>query len=199
MTHEEASRGQLPTPVVGVFNGHINPVVDDTFIKNSRNNCIGAAERLETFDPGEFLGNHRNHLNIGVVFLETLANAGESPACPDPTDEMCQLAVGLFQDLHCRAMIMCLPVACITVLIGKEIAFRLALCQPMHLMQCFVVAFEGIGRNQVRPVRPNAFEPLEAGILRHHQRYGIAQDGAQHGVGNTSVTGTGVKNGLAGT
>src|SRR5215470_6148959 len=173
LTDKKTGSGKAPAHVVRRLHGHVDAIINDALVKNSRDNRIRTAQRLEPLHTRKLFGDDGNHLNIGIVLLEAPANARDGATGADPTDKMRHFPLCLLQDLHRRAVIVGLPIAGIAVLIGKKIALRLPLGQAMHLAQRLVIALQCIRRDELGAVRDNALAPFKAGILRYYEMHRV--------------------------
>src|SRR5919197_6313861 len=75
LSHKKAGASEAPTHVVRRLHGYVDTIINDALVKDSRYNGIRTAQRLESLHTWKFFWDDADHLNIGIVLLEALANA----------------------------------------------------------------------------------------------------------------------------
>ena len=157
----------------------------------------GSPQRLQALDPRKDIGNHAGDVQVGIRFAQPVAGAGNGSAGAHSGDEGVGRASGrladLRQQLGAGAVIVRPPVLVVGILVAVPVALGLFGGQPLRFAQRVVVAFDGVGEDQFRTVRPDPLQALAAGIAGHDQRDGNVERGAQHGVGDARVARGGVQ------
>ena len=176
----------------------MNPFVDHALVEDRGHDVLGAPERLQAFDAGEGVGDDADHADLRVVLLEPPAEARDGAAGADAGDHVGEPAACLLQDLHRRRLVVRAPVVLVAVLVAEEVAVGVGLVPAVHLAQRLVVALEGVRVHEPGAVRQHPLLPLGAGVVGDHDLDGVADDPADHRVGDSRVTGGAVEDGPAG-
>src|SRR5688572_27407743 len=71
LANKKAGASEAPAHVVRRLHGHVNTIIDDALVKNSRHNRIRTAQRLESLHTRKLFRDDGDYLNIRIVLLET--------------------------------------------------------------------------------------------------------------------------------
>jgi hypothetical protein len=108
-----------------------------------------------------------------------------------------QRAAGLFPYLHCRAVVVGLPVGRVVVLVGHEIGVGVFPRQAVDLLDGAVGAQMAGCEQNLRAACPEDLLPLHAGRLAHGQQQPVALDRTDHGQADARVAAGGFDHRLA--
>jgi hypothetical protein len=106
---------------------------------------------------------------------------------------MCEAAAGLLDDLDGGRLVVGAPVGGVAVLIGVEVAVRLALVEAACLANGPVASLHRIGQDQIRAIRIQQVLAFGGGIRGYAQGHAVPAGGTEHGVRNAGVAGGGIE------
>ena len=106
--------------------------------------------------------------------------------------------VGLLPNLHCRPREMRLPVGVVVVLVGVKIFSRVGGHQAAALVVGAVGAFQRVGLDDFRAVKPHQLFALLRGVGGQEERHLVPQRRPQRRVGDAGVAAGRVDDGLVG-
>lgn len=117
--------------------------------------------------------------------------------CAEARDEVGDPPSSLAPDLRRRRLVMSLPVRRVAVLVRIEVAFGIGGGERPGLLDGTVRHLQGVGQDEVGPVRGHDPLPLLTGIRRQAEPDPVAPGGPDHGEGDPGVSARGVQDDLS--
>ena len=135
---------------------------------------------------------------FGIEFAQAARGADECAARAEACDEMRDAAFGLIPDFVGGAVIVGLPVRGIAVLIGIKIFFRIGGDDFVDFANGAVGGFVARSHDEFGAERGEDALAFVRSAVGQSEFDGIAERGADHGVGDAGVAAGGVDDGFAG-
>ena len=136
-------------------------------------------------------------MHVRARFTQAPADAGQCTAGTDPSHErigcFADICRQLRQDFRCGFRVVGAPVVGVGVLVAIPVALGLFRCQAVGFAQGEIVAFDGVGDDELRAVGLYPLQSLLARVARHHDGDRDAERRAEHGVGDARVAGGGIE------